>query len=38
MVTAVGGKRFVNHDVTQAEMATDSFGSGGGFRQARRLR
>ena len=26
-----GGTRFVNQDATQPEMATDQFGSGGGF-------
>jgi len=30
-VTAVGGTRFVGQDATQPEMATDQFGSGGGF-------
>lgn len=30
-VTAVGGTRFVNQEVGQPEMATDQFGSGGGF-------
>lgn len=30
-VTAVGGTRFVDQTVGQPEMATDQFGSGGGF-------
>jgi len=30
-VTAVGGTRFVDQKPTEAEMATDQFGSGGGF-------
>ncbi|KAJ1462677.1 peptidase S8/S53 domain-containing protein [Pelagophyceae sp. CCMP2097] len=30
-VTAVGGTRFVDQNVTAPEMATDQFGSGGGF-------
>lgn len=30
-VTAVGGTRFVDQNSTAAEMATDQFGSGGGF-------
>lgn len=30
-VTAVGGTRFVDQDISEAEMATDQFGSGGGF-------
>ncbi len=30
-VTAVGSTRFVNQQVGQPEMATDQFGSGGGF-------
>ena len=30
-VTAVGSTRFVNQEVGQPEMATDQFGSGGGF-------
>jgi len=30
-VTAVGSTRFIKQDVTQPEMATDQFGSGGGF-------
>lgn len=30
-VTSVGATRFVNQDPSQAEMATDQFGSGGGF-------
>jgi len=30
-VTAVGGTRFVDQDARDAEMATDQFGSGGGF-------
>lgn len=32
-VTAVGGTRFVNQSPSDAEMATDQFGSGGGFSQ-----
>merc|ERR1711957_376548 len=30
-VTAVGSTRFIKQSVTQPEMATDQFGSGGGF-------
>jgi len=30
-VTSVGATRFINNDVGQAEMASDAFGSGGGF-------
>lgn len=30
-VTAVGGTRFVGHKIGNKEMATDQFGSGGGF-------
>jgi len=30
-VTAVGGTRFVDQDAGNSEMATDQFGSGGGF-------
>ena len=30
-VTAVGATRFVNQTIGMAEMATDQFGSGGGF-------
>merc|ERR1712023_173354 len=30
-VTAVGSTRFVDQNVGEAEMATDQFGSGGGF-------
>lgn len=30
-VTSVGATRFVNQDPSQPEMATDQFGSGGGF-------
>lgn len=30
-VTAVGGTRFVDQNVDEAEMAVDQFGSGGGF-------
>lgn len=30
-VTSVGATRFVNHEVGQPEMASDQFGSGGGF-------
>jgi tripeptidyl-peptidase-1 len=30
-VTAVGATRFVGHQIGAAEMATDQFGSGGGF-------
>jgi len=30
-VTAVGSTRFINQSVDQPEMATDQFGSGGGF-------
>jgi hypothetical protein len=33
-VTAVGATRFVRQDVTAPEMATDQFGSGGGFSDA----
>ena len=30
-MTAVGATRFINHTIGQAEMASDQFGSGGGF-------